>query len=377
VDDPATSRGRALVLTRIGRNVSGCYGALVQGLRVFHEHFSFFRSVLYRELRDRHQSSLSTKLKMWRKGFLSSSFALYGLDQNDSQPYLPDLPNLLRSRRINGPYEFLLHNKLAFERVLRPFGPFPARAVGVIVRGEVISLADGDRAGRRCEARSLIRERDRLVLKPIVGGAGTGLTLVERRGDEVLVNDEPVSMSDFSRMTGELDDYLVCEFVRQHSVFAEIFPRTTNTVKVLTVWDEERLEPFVAAAVVRIGSDSSYPADAWAQGGFCAAIELETGRMGKAVSKKLRWYDSHPESGGRIEGVVVPQWGLIANEIVRIARANPFWRYVAWDIVPTESGFRILEGNNHTDIKLFQVHQPLLQDPRVRRFFERHSVIRP
>lgn len=314
---------------------------------------------------------------MWRKGFLSSSFALYRLDQNDSQPYLPDFSNLLRSRRINGSYEFLLHNKLAFERVLRPFSAFVAPVVGIIIRGEITSLADGDRAGRPCEATSLIRERDRLVLKPNVGGAGTGLTLVERRGDGVWVNDVAVSMSDFAGMTRELDDYLVCEFVYQHPVFAEIFPRTTNTVKVLTVWDEERLEPFVAAAVVRIGSDNSYPADAWAQGGFCAAIELESGRMGKAVSKNLRWYDSHPESGRKIGGVVVPQWGLIADEMVRIARANPFWRYVAWDIVPTESGFRILEGNNHTDIKLFQVHEPLLQDPRVRRFFEHHSVIRP
>lgn len=177
-------------------------------------------------------------------------------------------------------------------------------------------------------------------------------------------------------MTRGLDDYLVCEFVRQHSILERIFPRTTNTVKLLTVWDEERLEPFVAAAVVRIGSDRSYPADAWARGGFCASIDLETGRMGRAVSKQLKWYDSHPGSGQRIEGVVVPQWGLIANEIVRIARANPFWRYVAWDVVPTESGFRILEGNNHTDINVFQVHRPLLQDPRVRRFFARHRVIR-
>ena len=45
-------------------------------------------------------------------------------------------------------------------------------------------------------------------------------------------------------------------------------------------------------------------------------------------------------------------------------------------MVVTDDGFRILEGNQYTDVNLLQIHGPLLADPRVAAFYRRHRVIR-
>lgn len=49
--------------------------------------------------------------------------------------------------------------------------------------------------------------------------------------------------------------------------------------------------------------------------------------------------------------------------------------YVGWDIIVTDDGYKIIEGNNYSDVNLLQIHRPLLADPRVRRFYLYHGII--
>ena len=48
---------------------------------------------------------------------------------------------------------------------------------------------------------------------------------------------------------------------------------------------------------------------------------------------------------------------------------------IAWDLVVTRDGCSVLEGNGPPDVFVWEVHTPLLADPRVRRFYEDHGVI--
>jgi len=41
-----------------------------------------------------------------------------------------------------------------------------------------------------------------------------------------------------------------------------------------------------------------------------------------------------------------------------------------------EDGPRLIEANNFSGVHLFQIHRPLLADPRVARFYRAHWVIR-
>ena len=50
--------------------------------------------------------------------------------------------------------------------------------------------------------------------------------------------------------------------------------------------------------------------------------------------------------------------------------------YVGSDVVMTDKGFAVIEGNNNTDV---EIQAPfgfgLLTQPRVRRFYEYHKII--
>jgi hypothetical protein len=84
---------------------------------------------------------------------------------------------------------------------------------------------------------------------------------------------------------------------------------------------------------------------------------------------------THPDTGTPIEGAVVSGWPAVRDGIVALATRLPFLPYVGWDVVVTDEGYQVIEGNRRPDVNLLQVHRPLLADPRVRRFYERHGVL--
>jgi len=97
--------------------------------------------------------------------------------------------------------------------------------------------------------------------------------------------------------------------------------------------------------------------------------------VAKPTSNKLQWHEKHPESGQKIAGIQVPNWTSLRSEVLRLAKLLPATPYIGWDIVVTEDGFCVLEGNNRTDVNLYQVHKPLLLDDRTYKFYKSYKVI--
>lgn len=80
--------------------------------------------------------------------------------------------------------------------------------------------------------------------------------------------------------------------------------------------------------------------------------------------------------GARIEGVEVPRWQAIRDEILNMAAALPETPYLVWDLMVTSPGeFVVIEANNSAAVRFPQLHRPLLADPRVRKFYEYHNVL--
>jgi hypothetical protein len=218
------------------------------------------------------------------------------------------------------------------------------------------------------------------VIKPLAGGGGTNIRFLRREDDRMLLNEQPLSEPALARLVGSMREDVVVAYVEQRPEIAALYPRTVNTLRLLTMWDQEAGEPFVAAAVLRIGRAECYPVDNWTQGALTARLELETGLLGPGVSHPgqgtaLAWHVRHPETGAPIEGLALPGWSEIRRRMLQICRSVPFLLYVGWDLILTNDGFRVLEGNHYPDLNLMQVHRPLLTDPRVARFYETHGVL--
>ena len=114
-------------------------------------------------------------------------------------------------------------------------------------------------------------------------------------------------------------------------------------------------------------------------GGVSALVESDNGelRQGAMVDAQgnVSWHSRHPESHAKIEGTVVPAWNKIHKSLLNYANKLAYIPCIGWDIVPTDAGFTIIEGNPNPGLPLMQIHGPMLTDPRVRQFYKNHALI--
>jgi hypothetical protein len=313
---------------------------------------------------------LFKRVAAWRRGFVSSTLLMYRQDGE----YLSDYARHVKTPDINERFKSVLDNKMIFSRVFNGIIPVPQMYFW-LDGGRMYSLEHG-RPVAPAEILNRCHNVGRLIVKNIDGGGGANIFLLEAKGGHVVVNHTD---NDAEQLLISRRNAIVIEFARQHSYAEEIFPYATNTIRILTMWDYEVGSPFIAATVHRFGRFATIPVDGWLRGGLSVDIDRKQGRLGKGImhpsSGDTSWHAVHPDTGTQIEGTVVPGWERICREILHAASMAPFTPYIAWDVVATEKGYTVLEGNTFCDVHFIQIHRPLLNDPRVRKFYEQHGVL--
>jgi hypothetical protein len=337
-------------------------------------------------------TSLSSleRASYWRRGFLSRAAVLYDFERYDPSDYLSDYERYVETRWINGRFGIALDNKLLFHRLMDGFEDRLPELYGIVEDSTFRPIAKP--GGRRGPARPLdewiegsMEPGETRVLKWVLGGGGHNVLLLTRtdgEGSEFRLNGEAVPREGLRERLAGLDEYVVTGFTEQAGYADALYPGATNTLRLVTMWDPEEDEPFVARGIHRIGTRESAPMDNWTRGGLSAEVDLETGELGEAVAYPdnghLDWHETHPDSGRRIEGTPVPGWGSVRDRLLRMAETVPYLPYVGWDIVVTgdDGGFEVIEANNYPGVKSLQVHRPLMTDERIRRFYAAHGIRR-
>lgn len=335
-----------------------------------------YYSVLSKDLNAKFPLAISRKLVCWKNGFLAEKYVLYDLENNSYRNYLSDI-HASMARWINDPYTAVLSNKFLFEAVVGSSLRVP-KTIGLILNGKISCWSED--AGKHDWGEVMdLCQSDPIILKPVVGGGGRGIMLVTAAGDEISVNGESMSIAAAIAQFEKLNDYLVMEYAAQGDFPQSLNPTTTNTMRVVTLFDDDIGIPFMASAVQRIGNKKSAPYDNFTKGGLSALIDLQTGRLGQAASHPdsmtLHWHKTHPDTGKQIEGRVVPRWEDIKDQVLDAASHISYLKCIGWDLMLTDDGVCAIEGNHHPDPDVLQCHGGLLHDARVRRFYERHAVI--
>ncbi len=337
--------------------------------------------LINRELKTQPSLPLRKKLWAYRHGYVSSSIPLYGLNADNREKYLSQWQNE-RAREINGETAIIHENKHLFYHVLWPrFSESLPTLYGYLEDGRLLDTPfspdtyDG--------LLDCVDHVGTVILKPVDGVLGDDVHVVERTGGGYRLDGEPTRAARIEQLAEPSagTDYIVTEYVEQADYAAEIFPRSANTIRIMTMVDPDTREPFVGALDHRFGTDDSAPVDNTAQGGLSAGVDLETGRLTAAIAapedERLDRYHAHPDTGVAIEGVEVPGWPRIHDRILRMAAyLGSITPHIGWDVLVTDDdgSIVILEANSYPDVPL-QTHEPLLADERVRRFYEYYDVI--
>jgi hypothetical protein len=373
-------------------------------LRGLARRLSAVETLLGREVVSGVRLPLGRRLSLWRHGFTSRSGALFGVGTGEYDDYLSDYRVELLDD-LGGNWADVPANKLAGHLWFGAFADRLPPVYGVVHEGRVLreypaiteppgdtatgGTVSGDTtAGDGMEpavgagewVASVLDATGALVLKPVYGFGGEDVHVCRSAGDGFVSldgNREPRRA--FVERIDALSATLVTGFVEQAEYADRLFPDATNTLRVLTLWDPATDAPFVAGAVQRIGTGQSAPVDNWSRGGLSAEVAADgtlspAGRW-DADAGRLRWHETHPDTGAQVAGARVPDWPAIREGVLDLAETVPALPRVGWDVVVTDEGFVLLELNAHAGIETLQIHRPHLADPRVRRCYEAYGVV--
>ncbi|TFG76716.1 MAG: hypothetical protein E4H23_09315 [Chrysiogenales bacterium] len=335
------------------------------------------RRLIKNDLREKTHLSLKHSLRAWRHGFMRFHYKTYGLDKSgDPAQYVSDFTFMMNHYKINGRFDELVRNKYAFGLLMNLQGIPTPKIKGLIIKGTFYPLDEARTLPASEFLQAEIIPGEHLALKPIWGNHGFGFINLARDDAGYRLNNESVSRSLICGMVERLDHYIVTEFMHQGEFCRRLFADTSNTIRLVTLWDAETSEAFIARAVMRIGTSRSFPVDNFkaGHGGLSAMIDPDTGELGPgatvdATGKSL-WYRHHPESHSPIQGVVVPAWDEVRTRLLEYAGRFAFVPNIGWDILLLDKGFSILEGNSTPGMQVLQIHGPLLTDPRIKRFYQ-------
>lgn len=166
-------------------------------------------------------------------------------------------------------------------------------------------------------------------------------------GAQVLIEN----CSDFDRfsMIEFMEDHnygLVEEFIRQHPEMNRLSPSGVNTVRIITQLNGNN-EVDILGCRLRISVDSTV--DNMAAGNLAASIDENTGEVsGPGVYSDITKEDQevHPITMVKIPGFKIPFWVETLKMVKQAARLHPQNRSIGWDVVITEKGPGLIEGNH-------------------------------
>lgn len=311
-----------------------------------------------------------TRAEMWKDNFiwlcknkeLNRFYTSYGLDvkglynPDDFIPHqefcvMRDAGNQKQKHTITGHYSYivLLRDKYIFSAYL-------ASTIGSQCVVPSIALISNGRAfltekNQWTEISELLTDNSELVYKVSDGECADGVMLVQVKNNTVCVDGKEFKKQDFiESLYGK--NIIVQNVVIQHPDLRAFQTRSVNTIRIVTVKGKSGAVN-VFAAFLRLSASSESFVDNRAKGGIGIGVNLESGQLMKygfphdQFGVKL---EEHPLSGIRFEGYQIPYW----NETVELVRNahKQFYELqsIGWDVVLTEEGPVLLEGNDDWEI---------------------------
>lgn len=139
---------------------------------------------------------------------------------------------------------------------------------------------------------------------------------------------------------------LVEEFIDQHPSINRLSPAAVNTVRIITQLNDTGGVDILGHRL-RISVNS--PVDNMAAGNLAAPIDETTGRVSgpgvySDITKSEQIY--HPVTNVKIVGFQVPFWPETLQMVKKAALLHPQNKSIGWDVVITERGPGLIEGNH-------------------------------
>lgn len=316
--------------------------------------------------------SLCNKLKMYIHGFDSDSYKNYDLENNNYKEYLTEVERW-KSREINGQYKIILDDKRLFYEVFSSHIKIPKTILNIV--NNVITDYNTQQEISLEDMLEYIKKYKGLAFRPTNNGGGKYVSVViAKENDTYEINGKITNREDTLNFLKTQCDDIVTEYVFQHEYSANIFSGSVNTIRIVTTHMKNG-DCIIPLALHRFGVEKSRPVDNACSGGIFGVIDIDTGKIGPCKSYLTEdVYSKHPDTGAQIDGIIVPRWDEIKEKILEVAQKFPYVKFVAWDVVLTDDGVTVIEGNASTGFGFFQMFKPE-RNTKLGEFYRENGIL--
>ncbi len=312
-----------------------------------------------------------TKKEMWLDNFkwlcrdrqLNSFYTSYGLDVKgfrNADEFIPhrefcamrNRGNQANLQTITGNYNYiaLLRDKYVFASYLSAAvgRQYVVDSIGIIDNGRVFICAEKSWH----DLKALMRMDGNWVFKVIDGECGEGVFLVSIQEGCFFVREEKYALQEFCVQILKTARWLIQPVVQQHAALKAFGTKSVNTIRAVTIQGKSGAVG-VFNAFLRLGADPDSFVDNRAMGGYGVGIDLETGKLMRYGYQHDHFggkAEKHPLSGIVFDGYQLPFWKETVELICNAHKQFYELQSIGWDVVITESGPVLLEGNDDWEI---------------------------
>ncbi|MEE1038039.1 MAG: sugar-transfer associated ATP-grasp domain-containing protein [Eubacterium sp.] len=331
----------------------------------------YFRRILF--AKNNFKVSFFTKMKAnLFGGYLADQYVIYDFKHNDKNEYLSEF-DWYRSRYINEPFEPMMNNKIIAEEVLKQYISTPKN---LCYKNKGLLTSKGEKIREYEQVYELLQEYGSLFIKPFGKGKGMGVYRFDYTENGAQIDGKDVTKEEFCQFVEKQDEWVICETAKQSKFLDNIYDKTTNTIRFITMRNPETNLLEVFFAVLRIGTKETIPVDNGSRGGLVCNINLETGELSEArCLHNMGVHTHHPDSNNPIKGQVIPNWHEIKEQVLDVAREFPYFHFIAWDLLLTDDGVTVIEANNSSGVNIIQLWGGQRQG-KLGDFYRAHNAIK-
>lgn len=142
---------------------------------------------------------------------------------------------------------------------------------------------------------------------------------------------------------GNTSSVVLEEVLVQVEEMAKIHPYSANGVRLTTV--RVGNDVHIWYPWFKIGVNGEFVTGG-PRGSLLAGIDVKTGIVDTfGTTENGERFEYHPNTNIKVPGYVIPKWEELVDMMTEVAKSLPAFGYVGWDMVLTEKGWAIMEGN--------------------------------